>query len=94
MCFLPQNAHHHHYVHTFEKKLERTKQKKEEFEESAKDVLEKLNAILEKKKSKEEKFKNVQEEMDKLHKVGIFVQLPFAVYDFYRHHFVIGYGRD
>ena len=58
---------------TYEQKLERTKQKKEEFENSAKDVLEKLNAIQEKRKTKEEKFKNVKSEMDKLYKVHILI---------------------
>ena len=61
-----QNIGYHHYVQSYGKKLEKTKQKKAEFEENAKEVLSKLNAILEKRNAKEEKFKAVQSEMDKL----------------------------
>merc|ERR1712110_655266 len=54
-----KNTKAYHYVMTYEQKLERTKKKKEEFENSAKDVLEKLSAIQEKRKTKDEKFQKV-----------------------------------
>ena len=63
-----KNAGYHQYVHTYERKLEKTKKKKAEFEENAKEVLEKLHVILEKRKSKEGKLAGVQEEMGKLSK--------------------------
>lgn len=54
---------------TFERKLEKSKQKKVDFEKSSSEVLEQLKAIEEKRKSKQEKFDNVKNEMNKLHKV-------------------------
>ena len=64
-----QNAVNHHHVMTFERKLEKSKQKKVDFEKSSSEVLEQLKAIEEKRKSKQEKFDNVKNEMNKLHKV-------------------------
>lgn len=63
-----QNAVNHHHVMTFERKLEKSKQKKVDFEKSSSEVLEQLKAIEEKRKSKQEKFDNVKNEMNKLHK--------------------------
>ena len=54
-----KNMGFNHYVLDNERRLEKTKKKKEKFEEDAKEVLEKLKAIHDKRKSKEEKFQKV-----------------------------------
>ena len=67
---------------TFERKLEKSKQKKVDFEKSSSEVLEQLKAIEEKRKSKQEKFDNVKNEMNKLHKVWMVFPISYALQSF------------